>query len=267
MNSATAQFLDDNMAEPSLSRTHKLVHASAIHTEHGLNDELLRAARLLCYYAGELVAYSRLDGAGFRPDAVGLNLGLSRILLREAESLAVSAEVLVSDVRLARASLSRALKWFKALHEAHADKISTSNVVEDALKCKLSATNQREMASLLKVKSSASSLIPHSKTEFLLDFNIAALLDPDRKVEAAYMQGDLRKIPLPESPSAEDIAARVRTLIENEFSKDKPKQVSTMDLMDDDSEYSDCEDGWCDDNSIFLAIRLKAALARVLRNS
>ena len=65
------------MTEPGLSRVHKLVDTAAISAEQAINDKLLHVARLLCYHARELLAYSQMGGIGSRPDFVGLDLELS----------------------------------------------------------------------------------------------------------------------------------------------------------------------------------------------
>ena len=143
--SATAQFFVDYMAEPSLSQTHKLVETAAIATERALNNQLLGSARLLCYCAAELVAASRRGDAGFRPEAVGLDIRLSCALLREAEKLVLSAEVAVSTLRAARSTISKFFKWSKTLHATTlVDKSNTPSTDHDPLRCTLKSRDQRK---------------------------------------------------------------------------------------------------------------------------
>lgn len=174
--SATAQFLDDNMTEPSLSRTHKLVETMVVAVEKVLNDQLLRPARLVCYRVAELVAYSRLNGAGFRPETVGLDLELCRALLCEAEKLVISAEAAMSELQRARLALSKLFKWFKMLHvTVHTDKSAAPTSNDDAFKYKLNAHDRWEMAALLvATRLEIKGEIP-SKTETVLDLIVTKL--------------------------------------------------------------------------------------------
>ena len=180
-----ANFLDDNMAEPSLSRAHKLVDTAAINAEKNLSDILARAAKLICYHAGGLAVHGRSGGALY-PNAVGFDLNLSRALLQEAETFFISAELLISEMRVARYSLSNVFKWLRELHETYSDKHSNSSSTEDTLKYKFKATSQREMASLLKITPCVrlDSSVARPRTEILLDINITALLGPSRTAKA-----------------------------------------------------------------------------------
>ena len=253
---ATAQFLEDNMTEPSLSRTHKLVETTVIATEEVLNDRLLRSARLLCYRVGELVAYSRLGGAGFRPKTVGLDLRLCRALMSEAEKLLISAEAAMSELKRARLALSKLFKWFKALHATvHAEKSNVPTSTDDVLKYKLKAHDQQDMATLLTATRFEEETWSPSKTETVLDLGVTNLLsDPvSRAVDVQVDYGD----PLPEHPTPNDIAIRIKAILESEkrAAKKMPDTLQRS-LPRLDSDTSDCEDECCHNTSVFIHARL-----------
>lgn len=115
--STTTRFLEGHLAEPSLSRMHKVVETATNEAEAALRDHLLVSARLLCYHAGELLASSRVC-CQFEPNEAGLDVRLCRRLVDEAENLVLSTECVILHVRRARAALAQLFKWLKDLHTA-----------------------------------------------------------------------------------------------------------------------------------------------------
>mmetsp|Transcript_14562 Transcript_14562/g.45100 ORF Transcript_14562/g.45100 Transcript_14562/m.45100 type:complete len:582 (+) Transcript_14562:135-1880(+) len=206
--SATAQFLGDSMAEPSLSRTHKAVEAATSEAEAVLSDRVLVSARLMCYYAGELISSSRLN-CHFEANDLGLDIELCRQLLAKAESLALSTECAISDMRRARMAISKLFKWFRDLHTA-ADKKSNAKDKDNADKFKLK--DYEDVAILLDDERP---LCPTSKTEVLLNLGVMRFLsNPDKVPSAGALKDPV--CPPPGRPKLENIASQIRAFIQKE---------------------------------------------------
>lgn len=160
------------MGEPSLSRLHKIVETATNEAEAIINNQLLISVRLLCYYAGELLASSRLHCRS-ETNELGLDMELCRQLLDEAENLALSTESLISEIRRARVALSKLFKWFRAVH-ANLDKKTDARETDDIQGFK--SQDYREIATLLGHKHPIHALCLASKTEILLNLQVMRLL-------------------------------------------------------------------------------------------
>jgi hypothetical protein len=241
---STVHFLDDKMAEPSLSRMHQAVETATTATESALNNRLLVSAKLLCYHAGELLASSRLDCAGFKPREIGLDAQLCRIFLQEAEDLALCIEAAICDIRKARRDLSGLFKWFKALHAfVGMHKKSTSNDVDDDFfKFILKARDQQGIASFLVAGKLIESASYSSNTEAILDFEVTKLLADLKPGSVKAPMTSFRPQNI-SNLTPEAIADQIRSCVEKERKADTAKASYSPPVLDhvDNDDLSDAE--------------------------
>lgn len=212
--SATGHFLEDILAEPSLSRMHNSVETAANLVEAILSNKLLASSRLLCHHAGELVASCRLGCAGFEPNQVGLNLGLCRKLLSTAEGLVLATQDVVFSIRREHLALSGLFRWFKILHTMGTTMQKTFNANERAaiVQLQLKFQDQQDMATLLET-SPVGDLCVLSKTEALLGCSLkSSLEDPVPKQKREY--GEPSRSPNYSAPK--DVATAIRAVLKTE---------------------------------------------------
>ena len=213
--SATTHFLEGHLAEPSLSRMHKVVETATNEAEAALRDHLLVSARLLCYHAGELLASSRVC-CQFEPNEAGLDVKLCRRLVDEAENLALSAECAILHIRRARAALSQLFNWLKDLHTADSTE-NRANVIEkdDAHRFKLKTYDYQDMADLLKGDNSPVPVFSTSQTEALLNMNVMSLLSDPMGLARPNVSID-PIWPPPNTRRAEDVANQIGRIVQKE---------------------------------------------------
>ena len=99
-----------------------------------------------------------------------------------------------------------------------------------------------------------------SKTEAFLDINLTTLLsDYVPCIEEIGLQPS--GPPLSENPTPEDISSRIEAILEHQRVGRETldtKQLLPSKKFDYNLDASDCEDDWCNDNSIVLHTRLTA---------
>jgi hypothetical protein len=175
----------------------------------------------------------------------------------------MASEVLISDMRSARSALSKLLRWFRVLHlTSQADKGATSSAAEeDALKSKLKSHNQREIVTLLESTPLDNSPMPCSQTEALLNLNVTSVL-AHPGVHDTKASHDAGKRVLPDYPTAQDIAHRLRVVVENEKQMtEDPGMNPSLQPEDHQSHPSDCRDSLHKDESVILHTRIEAVRA------
>ena len=213
--SATAHFLEDILVEPSLSRMHNAVETAANSVESILSNRLLASSRLLCHYAGELVASCRLGYAGFEPNQVGLNLGLCRKLLSTAEGLVLATQDVVSSIRRAHLALSGLFRWFKIIHTMGTTMKKTFHANEraDIVKLQLKFQDQQDMATLLETRP-VDDLGILSKTEELLGCSLKDSLNNSVTKQVGESGDTICRSPDYSDPK--DVATAIRAVLETE---------------------------------------------------
>lgn len=213
--SATAHFLEDILVEPSLSRMHNAVETAANSVESILSNRLLASSRLLCHYAGELVASCRLGYAGFEPNQVGLNLGLCRKLLSTAEGLVLATQDVVSSIRRAHLALSGLFRWFKIIHTMGTTMKKTFHANEraDIVKLQLKFQDQQDMATLLETRP-VDDLGILSKPEELLGCSLKDSLNNSVTKQVGESGDTICRSPDYSDPK--DVATAIRAVLETE---------------------------------------------------
>jgi len=194
---------------------HKVVETATNEAETALRDQLLVSARLLCYYAGELLASSRVC-CQFEPNEAGLDVKLCRRLVDEAENLALSTECVILHIRRARAALSQLFKWLKDLYTAHSTEERVSVIEkDDAHRFKLTTHDCQDIADLLKEDFSPVPVFSTSKTEALFNINVMSLLSEPMGLARPSVSID-PIWPPPNTRRAEDVAHQVGRIVQKE---------------------------------------------------
>ena len=247
--SATPHFFEDSFAEPSLSRTQKLVEHQSLAAEEILHNQILRSAKLLLYHSSELLASHH---AGDMKRA-GLDYRLYKQLVNEAEKLVLSTEMVISELRFARRSLSRLFKWFKTLHP---DKNGTlADLDADAPRSRLKSHELQHMANLLQVPMARHEAI-YSKTEAIMDLAVSRLLSKSNLMST----GSSIVPPVPSDPGPSDIASQIADIASQivEKSSDGGPLRSFSQRGHEPDVSASSGDDWCTTKSIILSSRLEA---------
>lgn len=244
------------MAEPSITRTHKLAETSAAAAESVLSNKMLKSARLLCYHAGELLAAFRCSND---PILFGLDLRFCQRLLHEAEKLVLSVEISICELRLGRAALSTLFNWFKAFRATtHVDEGTTPTGAEVS-KCRMKS-HDWDTIGLLRI------LAVHStKTDLFFGSVVSRLLsDPTPNT------GDVSvntKVIHAEDPTLEVTAKRISIALKNETDLSRAESELSPGEEGGSCEYDAHHDAWCNTQSSILSARLKGASMSVLNTS